>query len=62
MFSAGVIFHIMLVRKPLFEGTSYEEVFKKNKEMNINLKHERYAHVENVALDLLSKMIQADPK
>lgn len=35
IFSAGVIFHILLTRRPVFEGTKYEEVYKKNKEMNI---------------------------
>lgn len=37
IFSAGVIFHILLTRKALFEGSKYEEVYKKNKEMNIKL-------------------------
>ena len=31
VFSAGVIFHILLTRKQLFEGTKYDEVYKKNR-------------------------------
>jgi calcium-dependent protein kinase len=46
IFSAGVIFHILLTRKALFDGTRYEEVYKKNKEMNINLEGEKYANLE----------------
>lgn len=37
VFSVGVIFHILLTRRPVFEGTKYEEVYRKNKEMNIQL-------------------------
>jgi len=29
--------------------------------MKIDFKHERYAHVTTVALDLLGKMLKADP-
>ena len=37
IFSVGVIFHILLVKKPIFEGRKYDEVYKKNKEMNFKL-------------------------
>ena len=61
IFSAGVIFHILLTRKAVFEGSKYEEVYKKNKEMNINLDGERYASVDSQALELLKKMLVARP-
>lgn len=31
MFSLGAIFHVLLVRRALFEGTRYEEVYSSNK-------------------------------
>jgi len=58
----GVIFHILLVKKPLFEGTKYDEVYKKNKEMNFKLEGERYNQIDALAMDLLRKMLVADPK
>lgn len=36
MFSIGVIFHILLLRKMVFEGDVEELVLKKNKECQIN--------------------------
>lgn len=62
MFSAGVIFHILLTRKAVFEGSRYEEVYKKNKEMKINLESERYANIDPQALNLLSRMLKAKPQ
>ena len=58
----GVIFHILLVRKPLFEGSKYDEVYRKNKEMDFRLEGERYGQVEGEAMDLMRKMLLADPK
>ena len=62
MFSAGIIFHILLTRKALFEGTRYEEVYKKNKEMNIKLEGERYSNLDPQALTLLKKMLTMNPQ
>jgi serine/threonine protein kinase len=31
MFSLGAVFHYLLINKPLFPGTKYEEVYKNNK-------------------------------
>jgi serine/threonine protein kinase len=61
IFSAGVIFHILLTRKAVFEGSKYEEVYKKNKEMNINLEGEKYDNIDPQALELLKKMLVAKP-
>lgn len=62
VFSAGVIFHVLLTRKALFEGSRYDEVYKRNKEMNINYQDPRYAAVDPQAMDLLQRMLLADPK
>lgn len=61
IFSAGVIFHILLTRKALFEGSKYEEVYKKNKEMNIMLQGDKYDTLEPQALSLLKKMLISNP-
>ena len=52
----------MLTRKAVFEGTKYEEVYKKNKEMNIKLEGERYSNVDPQAMNLLRKMLLSNPK
>lgn len=61
MFSVGVIFHILLTRKPLFEGTKYEEVYKNNKEMKFDLQADKYKNLDPLALELMKKMLIADP-
>ena len=35
--SMGVIFHILLLAKPLFGGRKFEEVYNNNKHMKFNL-------------------------
>jgi serine/threonine protein kinase len=37
VFSAGVIFHILLTKRPLFEGRKFEEVYENNRKMRFNL-------------------------
>ena len=60
MFSAGVIFHILLTRKPLFEGVKYEEVYKRNKQMDFNLKSSAYSGIDRKAMELLESMLVKD--
>ena len=62
IFSAGVIFHILLTRKALFEGTKYQEVYKKNKQMKINLDDDKYKNIKSESMDLLKRMLIANPK
>lgn len=57
MFSLGVIFHILLCRTHLFNGTNCDEVYSKNKKMDFNLDHPKYANVDSKAMDLLRKML-----
>jgi hypothetical protein len=38
MFSIGCIFHLLLTNSPVFTGTKYDEVYKKNKLLEFNLK------------------------
>lgn len=62
VFSVGVIFHILLVKRPLFEGRKFEEVYENNRKMRFNLNSAIYQKVDPEAMDLLSKMLKVDPK
>jgi len=62
IFSAGAIFHILLMARPLFTGSKFEEVYENNRKLNFNLRSEDYAHVDREAIDLLEKMLKVDPK
>lgn len=42
IFSAGVIFHILLTKKPLFEGRKFDEVYDNNKNMRFDLQSPFY--------------------
>ena len=53
IFSAGAIFHILLMARPLFSGTNFEEVYENNKKMNFNLRNPEYAQVNREAIDFL---------
>ena len=37
IFSLGAIFHLLLARKPLFPGTKFDEVYQKNRDLDMNL-------------------------
>jgi serine/threonine protein kinase len=62
VFSAGAIFHILLVAKPLFTGSKFEEVYDNNRKLNFNLRSREYSQVNPEALDLLEKMLKINPK
>ena len=47
IFSAGVIFHMLLTGKQVFPGKKFEEVLSLNKRCQINLSGERYQQVNN---------------
>jgi len=55
------MFHILLTKKPLFEGSRYDEVYKRNKEMQFNLNSELYQNIDKEAMNLLRSMLEADP-
>ena len=61
IFSAGVIFHLLLTRRPLFQGTKYDEVYRNNKNMNFSLEGPQYQQVDPQAMHLLTCMLEADP-
>ena len=60
VFSAGVIFYIILTEKSPFDGKSFREILQKNKKCEINFKHANLK-ADTSALDLLQKMLLKDP-
>ncbi len=57
VFSAGVVFHVLLMGRYLFDGKDAQTVFQNNKKMNINLLKAEYINIDKNAYDLLSKML-----
>ena len=60
VFSAGVIFYILLTEKSPFDGSSFREILQKNKKCKINFAHPRL-DPKSMAFDLLKKMLEKDP-
>lgn len=61
VFSLGAIFHVLLVRRPLFEGTRYDEVYRNNKQFSFSLSGEHFKEIERPAVHLLAQMLSLDP-
>ncbi|KRX08645.1 Protein kinase-like domain [Pseudocohnilembus persalinus] len=62
IFSAGVIFHILLTGKSVFQGNQFNEVLKLNKRAQINLQGKRYEEMNADALNLLIQMLNKNPR
>lgn len=60
VFSAGLIFYLLLTDKSPFEGKSFKEILQKNKLCKIDFKIPRLKK-NPVALDLLMRMTEVDP-
>ncbi|KAM3143589.1 hypothetical protein pb186bvf_004351 [Paramecium bursaria] len=61
IFSAGVIFHILLLGEGLFNGHGHVEILRQNKQCIIEPNHKRYSKIDSDAKDLLFKMLEKDP-
>jgi len=48
IFSAGVIFHILLIGESLFTGRGHHELLRQNKLCEIYKNHSRYERLDNV--------------
>ncbi|CAD8187024.1 unnamed protein product [Paramecium pentaurelia] len=57
IFSAGVIFHILLLGQGLFIGNDYQEILKMNKEFQVDFSKPKYQQLDYYAKDLLLNMI-----
>lgn len=57
IFSAGVIFHILLTNSYLFPASSQQEVYRLNFEAKHDLTGEKYDKLDHGALEMLKKML-----
>jgi serine/threonine protein kinase len=62
VFSVGVIFYYMMTGVFPFDGISSKEVYDSNKKGNINFDIPEAKKVEPSAWDLVTKMLEIDPK
>ncbi|CAD8080155.1 unnamed protein product [Paramecium primaurelia] len=60
IFSAGVIFHILLLGEGLFIGNGHQEILRMNKQFQVDLTRNKYQQLDSDAKDLLFKMIVQD--
>ena len=61
VFSAAMVFHVLLMGKYLFNGKDAQSVFENNKKMNIDLLKPEYINIDKDAYDLLTKMLVISP-
>lgn len=62
IFSAGIIFYILLTGCSPFYGKNYDDILRKNKDCNINYNlSELNVKVSDEALELLKAMLLRDP-
>lgn len=62
LFSIGVVFHILLTGRSVFPGKKFSQVLQSNKECKIDLKGQKYDDLNRDAIDLLGKLLEADPR
>ncbi|CAD8111067.1 unnamed protein product [Paramecium sonneborni] len=62
IFSAGVIFHILLLGEGLFVGNGHQEILRMNKQFQVDFGRNKYQQLDSDARDLLFKMIAQDPE
>ena len=61
MFSAGLIFHILLMGRSVFPGRSYNEVLSQNKACSFDLNNKEYHDLDPIAHHLLTRMLDKNP-
>ena len=61
MFSLGVVFHIFLCRSHIFNGSTSDEVFRKNKTCEFDFNTAKYNTIQPNALDLMKRMLIQNP-
>ena len=62
IFSAGIIFHILLLGESLFNGKGHLELLRQNKKCEVNQKQPRYDNLSPDARSLLFMMLDLDPR
>lgn len=62
IFSAGVVLHVLLTNRYLFERSNRQEIYKNNKNMKFDLEEEKYSQFDAEAMDLLRRMLVKEPE
>lgn len=60
VFSAGIIFYILITEKSPFDGKSFKEILQKNKSCKIDFNHPKIKK-NKIILDLVTKMLDVNP-
>jgi len=61
IFSAGVIFYIILTGRPLFKGNTPEEILDKNMKCEYTFNDRQWENISVQAKDLVEKLLKVDP-
>ena len=61
VFSAGVIFHHMLLGCSVFDGKKYNEILTQNRACNFDFSREIYQTLPKSTFDILTMMLEKDP-
>lgn len=62
VFSAGIIFHYLLLNKSVFEGTRYSDILAQNRACEFDFNKEEYSNLNSEAYDLLKRMLEKRPE
>jgi serine/threonine protein kinase len=62
VFSAGVIFHLLLLGHSIFPGKKYNDVLAQNRSCDFKFDKEEYYSLSAESLQLLKIMLSKDPK
>jgi serine/threonine protein kinase len=61
IFSAGVIFYVLLTGRPVFRGYNINEILLKNKKCEVEYPQKYWDKISDKAKDLVSRMLEKDP-
>ena len=61
IFSLGVVFHLLALRRSPFPGREFDDILRKNRLCKINFKASDTAKLPPSWIDLLKKMLEVSP-
>lgn len=62
VFSAGLIFHYLILGRSIFDGKKYQEILTENRACAFNFQKDIYRTCDPYAIDLLKKLLDVNPK
>ena len=60
IFSAGVLFHVLLTNTYLFTGANSSQIYEKNKNFSFDLEDKKYDDIDPKGMELLKLMLEID--